>query len=96
MRDFLANRRVVLLATVAAALSAAALAQTVRLHLASVTGHMFLAPMIGVIEPCILAQPPNGPNADASLAARCSGPQGSAAALVESTLAELAPAGPRA
>jgi hypothetical protein len=47
---------------------------------------MVLAPMIGVIEPCILAQADsNAPSLNAMTTA-CTAPQGSAAALVESTL----------
>ncbi len=49
---------------------------------------MVLAPMIGVIEPCILPAS-NAPQPD-SLQKQCSNAQGSAAALVEATLQELA------
>lgn len=61
---------------------------------------MLLAPMIGVIEPCILqtAQPAPNDRAGASasgaaeaLRASCTGQNGSAAKLVESTLADLYP-----
>ncbi len=50
---------------------------------------MMLAPMVGVIDTCIL-RPEAAPPPD-SLAQHCTGPQGSAAALVESTLAQLEP-----
>ncbi|WP_233195146.1 beta-galactosidase [Acidovorax sp. 62] len=49
---------------------------------------MVLAPMIGVIEPCILPAS-SAPQPD-SLQTQCSNAQGSAAALVEATLRELA------
>lgn len=60
---------------------------------ARATGPLLLAPMIGVIDTCVLE-----PNASAAprphdLAARCTGPQGSAAALLEATLAPLQPQG---
>ena len=52
-------------------------------------GAMVLAPMIGVIEPCILAlADSNAPSLNAMTTA-CTAPQGSAAALVESTLKGL-------
>lgn len=75
-----------LLRASAAALTCAVLLQAVQLHLSRVTGRMFLAPMIGVIEPCIL---PQAAASDPALVASCSGPEGSAAALVESTLGLL-------
>ena len=50
-------------------------------------GPMLLAPMVGVIEPCILAR-----DGDAGgWVPGCTGPQGSAAALLESTLRTLQP-----
>ncbi|MDA8453503.1 hypothetical protein M4R22_01890 [Acidovorax sp. GBBC 3334] len=52
---------------------------------------LLLAPMIGVIEPCILAETAL-PEAVEGLRATCTGPEGSAAALVESTLKSLQPA----
>lgn len=54
------------------------------------SGPMILAPMIGVIDTCILKTVAN-PAALDSLAQSCTGPQGSAAALLESTLAQLQP-----
>lgn len=61
-----------------------------RVHKA---GPMLLAPMIGVIDSCIVA-PHNAVTQDlASLQATCTGPNGSAAALVESTLSTLQPRG---
>ncbi|MFN3374975.1 MAG: hypothetical protein ACK40S_00250 [Burkholderiaceae bacterium] len=48
---------------------------------------LLLAPMIGVLEPCILTGFPEGNrNAPEDLETLCAGPDGSAAALVESTL----------
>ena len=52
---------------------------------------LLLAPMIGIIEPCILLHPGEGANQE--LADGCSGAAGSAAALVESTLSGLLPRG---
>lgn len=55
---------------------------------------MLLAPMIAVIDPCILSQA--GKAADRGqkdLNPTCTGPEGSAAELVESTLSALAPGG---
>ena len=48
---------------------------------------MLLAPMIGVIDRCVMARPPLQDLPD--MQAACVGPNGSAAALVESTLAAL-------
>lgn len=56
------------------------------------SGPMLLAPMLGVIDTCVLADrdsSPGVPPLPADLQARCSGPEGSAAALVESTLQDL-------
>lgn len=50
---------------------------------------MLLAPMIGVIEPCIMAQEDAGAPEFDDLRATCTGPSGSAAKLVESTLTGL-------
>ena len=50
---------------------------------------LLLAPMIGVIEPCIL--PAASTQQPVSLQKQCNPAEGSAAALVESTLKELAP-----
>lgn len=56
------------------------------------TRTLLLAPMIGVIEPCLLSGPaPREP----ALASACDGAGGSAAALVESTLRALAPRAPQ-
>lgn len=49
---------------------------------------MLLAPMIGVIEPCVLEQT-GLPPVPSSLTATCTGSEGSAGALVESTLRDL-------
>lgn len=56
-------------------------------------GPMLLAPMIGVIDSCIVAQHSALTQDLASLQATCTGPNGSAAALVESTLLALQPRG---
>lgn len=55
------------------------------------TGPMLLAPMIGVIDPCVAKQHSGTPPGMEDLARRCTEPEGSAAALVESTLSELQP-----
>jgi hypothetical protein len=49
---------------------------------------MLVAPMIGVIEPCI-EQPPMDARMPATLTAHCAAPQGSAGALVEASLQGL-------
>ncbi len=49
---------------------------------------MLLAPMIGVMEPCI-DQPPGQPGTPTSLTQLCAAQQGSAGALVEATLQQL-------
>ncbi|HCL87665.1 MAG TPA: hypothetical protein DIC45_14480 [Comamonadaceae bacterium] len=49
---------------------------------------MLLAPMIGVMEPCV-DQPPGQPGTPSSLTQRCAAPEGSAGALVEATLRQL-------
>lgn len=53
---------------------------------------LLLAPMIGVIDTCVAptSEAPS-PSQDASLRLRCTGKEGSAAALVESTLSALQP-----
>lgn len=89
MRTLSPHGRQRLLLAIAGILACAALAQAVRFQRASVTGRMFLAPMIGVIEPCILLPSVDTASTDSALADSCKGPQGSAAALVESTLAGL-------
>lgn len=53
---------------------------------------MLLAPMIGVIDTCITQTPGNFLQAPESLVRSCTGPEGSAAALVELTLTKLQPA----
>lgn len=54
---------------------------------------MLLAPMIGVIDPCVAAQAGSAPPGMEDLARSCTGSEGSAAALVESTLSALQPRG---
>lgn len=59
-------------------------------------GVMLLAPMVGVIDSCILQPLVPGNTYTASTTSandRCTGPQGSAAAMVESTLSQLQPKG---
>lgn len=51
-------------------------------------GGMLLAPMIGIIEPCILSQTV-APEIPATLSEACAGPQGSGGALIEATLQTL-------
>lgn len=74
--------------------------QAVRAHTATLTATkapLLLAPLVGVNDSCI-EQSEGSPPSPASdkpedLAASCSGAQGSAATLIESTLTQLAPAG---
>ncbi|RYH17276.1 MAG: hypothetical protein EON54_27950, partial [Alcaligenaceae bacterium] len=54
---------------------------------------MMIAPMIGVIEPCILVQPQNS-DVPVSLAKRCDGLDGSAGALIDATLQDFSPTPP--
>ena len=54
-------------------------------------GSMLLTPMIGVIGSCVLAQDSQATPDMAELQNHCMGPNGSAAALIESTLSELKP-----
>lgn len=83
------KRRLFLLVALSGAVGIAALVQATLLVVAGRDSRMFFAPMIGVIEPCILLQ--DGAGADDALARSCTGPRGSAGALVESTLAALGP-----
>lgn len=86
------KRRLWLLIALSTGVGLAALTQTGLLIYASRSSAMILAPMIGVIEPCIFL-PADSPGAgDVELAKECTGPRGSAGALVESTLAALEPA----
>lgn len=95
MRSFPSNRRSWLLVALSSAVGIAALGRAGWLAFGSLPGGMFLAPMIGVIEPCIFLQSDAAAAVDAGLARSCTGPQGSAGALVESTLAALALRGDR-
>lgn len=54
---------------------------------------MLLAPMVGVIDPCVMAQNDAVVQELSGMQISCTGPDGSAAALVESTLAALQPSG---
>ena len=54
---------------------------------------MLLAPMIGVIDPCVMTQNDAVAQELSGVQDSCTGPDGSAAALVESTLATLQPSG---
>jgi hypothetical protein len=55
------------------------------------TTPMLLAPMIGVIDPCVMARNGAVAQGKSGMQTSCTGPNGSAAALVESTLAALQP-----
>lgn len=62
------------------------------------TGPMLLAPMIAVVDVCLLLpEPPVGEEKrhEDSLVRSCTGPNGSAAGLIDSTLASLQPPGAR-
>jgi len=97
MHVFSGTRRHVLLLALGTAMAIAALTQATLLVVNGTSPRMLLAPMIGVIEPCILAQAPAVGAENEDLARSCTGPEGSAGALVASTLSALAPrAGPRA
>ncbi len=54
---------------------------------------LLLAPMVGVIDTCILAPNTTAAARPTELSATCAGPEGSAAALLESTLSPLQPQG---
>ena len=56
-------------------------------------GPLLLAPMMGLIDTCVLEPSATAAPRPAGLAASCTGPEGSAAALLESTLAPLQPQG---
>ena len=60
---------------------------------ARTAGPLLLAPMIGVIDSCVLEPRTNATAIPADLRASCSGPDGSAAALLEATLSPLQPQG---
>ena len=57
------------------------------------TGPLLLAPMMGLIDTCVLEPSASAAARPADLAASCSGPEGSAAALLEATLVPLQPQG---
>ena len=56
-------------------------------------GPLLLAPMMGLIDTCVLEPSATAAQRPADLSASCSGPEGSAAALLEATLAPLQPQG---
>lgn len=86
------KRRLLLLVTASSLVGIAALARTGWLLSGSTPSKMFLAPMIGVIEPCIFLKDGSTPSAgELQLGPSCSGLHGSAGPLVESTLAALEP-----
>src|SRR5438105_14644028 len=87
MRAFSRTRLLVLLAGAGLAIAVAALGLIHRRGIPQ----MFLAPMIGVLEPCIFAEAPAANPGSDKLAQKCTGPDGSAAALVDATLSALAP-----
>jgi hypothetical protein len=77
-----------------AVLAGVALAVAGAIHFRGSSARLLLAPMIG-LDTCLspASTPTTGGAGDAELVKSCSGPQGSAASLVESTLAALQPAG---
>lgn len=77
----------------AAGIAGYALLSSHTAHRAHKNGPMLLAPMIGVIDSCVVAQNSAITQDLARLQATCTGPNGSAAALVESTLSALQPRG---
>lgn len=77
----------------AAGIAGHALLSSHTAHRAHKAGPMLLAPMIGVIDSCVMAQPSAVTQDLAGLQATCTGLDGSAAALVESTLSALQPHG---
>ena len=85
------RRGLALLASVATAL--ALTAGFAALPPAGPAARLLLAPMIGVMAPCILpaASPPKAVAAKAPPSEGCAGPHGSAATLIESTLAGVGP-----
>ncbi|WP_051603106.1 hypothetical protein [Simplicispira psychrophila] len=60
---------------------------------ARTTGPLLLAPMIGVIDSCVLEPSATAAPSPSDLRASCSGPEGSAAALLKATLSPLQPQG---
>lgn len=84
------RRHFALLATVCGVLAIAGLTHIARSNPNLKSTKLFLAPMIGVIETCILLQEPSVGARTDGVTKTCTGPQGSAAALVESTLSALA------
>ena len=60
---------------------------------ARTAGSLLLAPMIGVIDSCVLEPSATAAASPSDLRASCSGPEGSAAALLEATLSPLQPPG---
>lgn len=81
-----------LLIASATAVGVAALIQAVVQGMPA-PGKVLLAPMIGLAEPCILLPEAPAGASPGSLESRCTGPDGSAAALVEATLAGFQPPG---
>jgi hypothetical protein len=93
MRAFPITRREILLLAIGVAMAVASVTQATRLYLGRSLDHMFLAPMIGIVETCLTAQSPVSGVPDDDLVPTCTGPAGSASALVESTLSALAAPG---
>lgn len=60
---------------------------------ARTTGPLLLAPMIGVLDSCVLEPSANATAIPADLQASCTGHEGSGAALLEATLSPLQPQG---
>jgi hypothetical protein len=59
----------------------------------STTRPVLIAPMIGGLDNCLFIDQPDAPRIDPRYRAGCEGPNGSAAQLVEDSLAKLEPAG---
>ena len=93
MTHSLPERRVRLLMALVV-LAMAALALTAFLNRRGASGRLLLAPMIG-LDACVTPSGQTGTGApiESELLRSCSGPEGSAAALVEATLSGIQPAG---
>jgi hypothetical protein len=86
------NRRLALILAVSAAGAFALLTRLSPARWLEPSRPLLLAPMIGVVEPCIFARHPGAGARPDDLALTCTRPEGSAAPLVEATLSALAPA----
>lgn len=94
MNRFAQQRVCIIIAIAACGVLTAGGAGLVFLHAHTNTtarGPMLLAPMIGVFDSCVLEQEGPSTQNPVDLQEACTGPNGSAAALVESTLSQLHP-----